>query len=63
MVIPGNNELITKTIEGDLPTNKEVIDITKDKISVHNVDEKERNLEINTYYEKYAKQYKVIQML
>lgn len=61
---PGNNELVTKILEGDIPTDKEgVIDITKDKISElqNEINEKERNLEINTYYEKkYAKQYKVI---
>ena len=60
---PGNNELVTKILEGDLATNKGVIDITKDKISEldNEINEKERNLEINTYYEKkYTKQYKVI---
>lgn len=61
---PGNNELVTKILEGDLGLESPgVIEITTNKIEKLNneINEKERNLEINTYYEKkYAKQYKVI---
>ena len=61
---PGNNKLVTKILEGDVTLKSPgAIEITTNKIEKLNneINEKERNLEINTYYEKkYAKQYKVI---
>ena len=62
----GNNELVTKILEGDdalISPSPGAIEITTSKLEKLNneINEKERNLEINTYYEKkYAKQYKVI---
>lgn len=60
----GNNELVTKILEGDIELDSPgAIEITTSKLEKLNddINEKKRNLEINTYYEKkYAKQYIVI---